>query len=145
MRLWSISPSYLDARGLVALWRESLLAQKVLLGLTRGYVNHPQLVRFRATPDPVLYIGTYLFYVAEEGRRRGYNFNLEKIVRYDTSVPKLPVTDGQLRYEFDHLLSKLRTRDPARYRSLRHLGVVEPHPIFYVVKGGVEPWEKVKK
>ena len=144
MRLWSISPSYLDARGLVALWREALLAQKVLLGLTRGYRNHPQLARFRATPDPVLYIGTYLYYVAEEGRRRGYRFDLGKIVRYDTSVPRLPVTEGQLRYEFDHLLAKLRSRDPARYESLRGASMIEPHPLFYVVEGGVEPWERVK-
>jgi len=63
VRLWSISPGYLDARGLVALWREALLAQKVLMGLTRGYTRHPQLERFRRTSDPVLYIGTYLYYV----------------------------------------------------------------------------------
>jgi len=30
MRLWSLHPRYLDAKGLVALWREGLLAQKVL-------------------------------------------------------------------------------------------------------------------
>ena len=144
MRLWSIKPSYLDARGLVALWREALLAQKVLLGLTRGYKNHPQLARFRASPDPVLYIGTYLYYVAEEGRRRGYRFDVGRIVRFDTSVPRLPVTDGQLRYELDHLLAKLRSRDPARYEALTLVTSVEPHPLFYVVKGGVEPWERVK-
>lgn len=32
MRLWSLHPSYLDAVGLVALWREGLLARKVLQG-----------------------------------------------------------------------------------------------------------------
>lgn len=37
MRIWSLHPSYLDAKGLVALWRETLLAQKVLLGATVGY------------------------------------------------------------------------------------------------------------
>jgi hypothetical protein len=36
MRLWTLHPKYLDARGLVALWREALLAQKVLRGATRG-------------------------------------------------------------------------------------------------------------
>ena len=29
MRLWSLHPRYLDAKGLVALWREALLAQAV--------------------------------------------------------------------------------------------------------------------
>ena len=47
MRLWTLHPKYLDARGLVALWRESLLAQAVLAGRTRGYRSHPQLERFR--------------------------------------------------------------------------------------------------
>ena len=37
MRLWSIHPKYLGTKGLVALWREALLAQKVLQGNTKGY------------------------------------------------------------------------------------------------------------
>lgn len=36
MRLWSLHPNCLDAQGLVALWREALLAQAVLRGQTRG-------------------------------------------------------------------------------------------------------------
>jgi hypothetical protein len=43
MRLWSLHPQYLDPQGLVALWREALLAQAVLRGKTRGYKHHPQL------------------------------------------------------------------------------------------------------
>ena len=39
MRLWSLRPKYLDSQGLVALWREGLLAQAVLRGKTRGYRN----------------------------------------------------------------------------------------------------------
>ncbi len=142
MRLWSISPAYLDSKGLVALWREGLLAQKVLLGLTRGYAHHPQLVRFRATTDPVLYIGTYLYYVAQEGLRRGYRFDLSKVVRYDVGAPRVPVTTGQLRFEMCHLLSKLRARDPLRYEVLVRVRDVEPHPIFYAVTGDVESWER---
>jgi len=69
MRLWSIHPKYLDVQGLLGLWREGLLAQKVLLGETKGYRNHPQLIRFKRTPDPVLYLGTYLYYVYQEGVR----------------------------------------------------------------------------
>jgi hypothetical protein len=41
MRLWSIHPEYLDAKGLVALWREALLAQNVLQCNTKGYKKHP--------------------------------------------------------------------------------------------------------
>lgn len=50
MRIWSVHPSLLDAKGLVACWRETLLAQKVLQGLTKGYKNHPQLDRFSNPP-----------------------------------------------------------------------------------------------
>ena len=141
MRLWSIHPKYLDRYGLLGLWREALLAQKVLEGRTRGYRNHPQLERFRATEDPLLYIGTYLYYVLQEGVRRGYNFDGGRILRYDLSL-RLPVTEGQLKFEFDHLLAKLRLRDPARYEELRGMRLIEPHPLFYAVPGGVEPWER---
>jgi hypothetical protein len=37
MQLWTLHPKHLDVRGLVALWREALLAQKILCGATRGY------------------------------------------------------------------------------------------------------------
>ena len=193
------------------------------MGLTRGYTRHPQLERFRRTSDPVLYIGTYLYYVYLEGRRRGYDFNLGKIVRYDPGLPRVPltaprpkgrglcahwglpltsqapprarhhrsgpavslgearahcllsspapnsaaklkqraykrsyplrpkgrslllgVTSGQVRYEFQHLLDKLRARDPARYEALKGEAEVKVHPLFYVVEGDVEPWERVK-
>ena len=53
MRIWSVHPSQLDRAGLVACWRETLLAQAVLSGRTQGYQNHPQLVRFRATAEPL--------------------------------------------------------------------------------------------
>jgi hypothetical protein len=114
------------------------------MGLTRGYTKHPQLERFRRTSDPVLYIGTYLYYVYLEGLRRGYDFNLGKIVRYDPGLPRVPVTSGQVRYEFQHLLGKLRARDPARYETLKGEAEVKVHPLFYVVEGDVEPWERVK-
>ena len=66
MRLWSLHPGYLDSQGLVALWREALLAQKVLAGKTRGYKNHPQLERFKAHPHPPQAIAAYLVSVWEE-------------------------------------------------------------------------------
>ena len=96
MRLWSINPSYLDTKGLLGVWREGLLAQKVLMGLTKGYRNHPQLIRFKTTRDPLTYIGNYLYFIYLEGERRGYKFKLEKIVKYDLSLPKLPIKRGQL-------------------------------------------------
>ena len=142
MRLWSIHPEYLDARGLLGLWREALLAQSVLLGRARGYRNHPQLARFKKTPDPVLYIGTYLYYVNAEGERRGYRFDRSRIVRHDARL-RLPVKRGQVEYEFNHLLRKLMERDRERYEELKDVVNVKPHPLFYVIDGGIEEWEKV--
>ena len=80
MRLWSIHPCYLDAKGLVALWREGLLAQNVLIGNTKGYKNHPQLIRFKNTNNPLGAIACYLRDVVDEADKRGYNFNRNKIV-----------------------------------------------------------------
>lgn len=140
MRLWSIHPAYLDAKGLVALWREGLLAQKVLQGKTRGYRKHPQLHRFRAAENPVGAIALYLRAVAEEADQRGYHFDKGKINPGDYPG-KLPVTGGQLDYEFSHLLSKLKGRDPERYLRLQRERKILPHPLFIAVGGGVEAWE----
>jgi len=143
MRLWSIHPKYLDSQGLLGLWRESLLAQKVLLGQTVGYKNHPQLIRFKNTKDPILYIGTYLYYVYVEGESRGYNFDKNKIIKYDLTV-RMPVTKGQIQYEFQHLLEKLRVRDSSKYEEVKDEIIIETNPIFYVTDGDVEKWEKIK-
>src|SRR5262249_50377562 len=113
MRIWSLHPKYLDAKGLVALWREALLAQAVLRGRTRGYRHHPQLLRFRAQPSPVGGIGEYLRAVHEEAAARGYRFAAEKITRARVRG-RLTVTRGQLQFEWQHLLQKLRVRDPKR-------------------------------
>src|SRR5689334_23485180 len=104
MRLWTLHPRHLDAVGLVALWREALLAQAVLLGRTRGYTRHPQLLRFQAAPDPVTFIGRYLHVVAEEAKSRGYAFDVARIVASSgTPVLPIPETKGQLLYEWEHL------------------------------------------
>lgn len=141
MRLWSLHPSLLDTKELLAVWREGLLAQKVLLEQTMGYRSHPQLMRFRLTRDPPLYIGTYLYYYYLEAGHRGYSFNLSKIARYDLSIERMKLTRGQLEYEYKHLLEKLKVRDDGKYREVLERGP-EPHPLFEVVDGGVEPWEK---
>lgn len=141
MRLWSIHPEYLDPAGLVALWREGLLAQKVLLGQTKGYKSHPQLHRFRACSDPVASIGWYLEQVCHEADRRGYRFDASKIVQ-NKACRKIEVTEGQIAYEWQHLLTKLQNRSPVIYMQRQSLVMPETHPLFVVVPGGVEEWER---
>lgn len=137
MRLWSIHPNYLDAAGLVALWRESLLAQKALKGETRGYQNHPQLKRFKNHPYPQRAIANYLMEVWGEAKRRGYDFDSGKIGGGIGIVDRIPVTQGQLRYEFGLLCEKLKRRDPRRYQELLSVRGIESHPLFEVVEGEV--------
>ena len=141
MRLWSIHPKHLDAKGLVALWREALLAQKVLSGRTRGYRNHPQLDRFKAASDPAGAIGAYLRAVFAESRRRGYAFSEGKIASRKRAG-KIAVTRGQVEYEWLHLRRKLKLRDPERLRGLRKLAFPEVHPAFRLREGCVEDWER---
>jgi len=142
MRLWSIHPRYLDSKGLVALWREGLLAQAVLSGETNGYKNHPQLARFKATSDPVVFIAAYLKEVHIESISRGYHFDESKISRTDLVSP-LTVTEGQLEYEWGRLLAKLQTRDPDRYNQFKSIKEPLSHPLFRVIKGGIAQWEVV--
>lgn len=143
MRIWSLHPGYLDSTGLVACWRETLLAQKVLAGLTVGYRAHPQLTRFRAHPDPGGAVAAYLHGLADEADARGYRFNRALISAGPDAAPGLTVTRGQLSHEWDHLMAKLIVRAPQvheRHRSVEH---PEPHPLFSVVDGDVEVWEVV--
>ena len=143
MRLWSLHPGYLDPRGLVALWREGLLAQAVLRGETTGYVHHPQLARFRERPSPPGAIAEYLRAVHAESARRGYRFAAEKVGAARDPGP-IPVTRGQLAHEWAHLLAKLAARAPAWGERLADVRRPRPHPLFRVVPGGVEPWERMR-
>lgn len=142
MRLWSLHPQYLDAKGLIAVWREGLLAQAVLEGKTRGYKNHPQLARFTGTGASESYIAAYLHAIFTESSKRGYCFNEEKIGQ-SASTGLLQVTEGQLRYEWSHLKGKLEVRAPAWLSQLEGVGVPEPHPQFQSVPGPVAEWEVV--
>jgi len=144
MRLWSLSPKYLDRAGLLAVWREGLLARKVLLGETVGYKNHPQLIRFKQFKNPVKVIDSYLAGVLEEARRRNYNFDASKIKPVKEEF-KILLNRGQLQYEFSHLLKKLEKRDKLKYLELKKLDKITAHRIFKVVPGEVEDWEKVVK
>jgi hypothetical protein len=142
MRLWTLHPGYLDPRGLVALWRESLLARKVLEGRTRGYRAHPQLSRFRAVPDPLAALDAYLAGVHAEAVRRGYRFDASRVRAGAGPLATLRETSGQLLHEWEHLLGKLRERAPALH--VAHLGVETPraHPLFTIVPGPVAEWER---
>lgn len=141
MRIWSLHPRYLDARGLVALWREGLLAQAVLRGQTNGYTRHPQLLRFREHSSPVGLIAEYLRGVHAEAMIRGYRFAAAKISR--ARAPGcLAVARGQLEFEWQHLMEKLKVRDPRWQARLAAVETPQPHPLFRVVRGDVAPWEK---
>lgn len=143
MRLWSLHPSYLDAIGLIALWREGLLARKVLLGQTKGYTSHPQLIRFRETENPIQTIDAYLKAVHDESIRRSYSFDLSKISPCASQPSsRLLLPDKQLEYEFHHLLNKLRKRAPRQYSLLQQTTSILPHPLFQVVPGSICSWEK---
>ena len=143
MRLWTLDPCYLDTQGLVALWREALLAQKVLQGATKGYQHHPQLARFRASSEPQGAIASFLAGVLGEAERRGFAFDASKI-----AAPRLAgvieATEGQLFYEWRHLKRKLQQRDPVRYKHYRSIKVPTPHALFRIVAGKVAEWERIK-
>ncbi len=177
MRIWSLHPCLLDRRALVACWRETLLAQKVLRGLTRGYTNHPQLIRFRAHPQPLEAVAAYLSGLADEADARGYSFNraligageddagehiagkndadkscadkadknsADKEENTYASVALIPVPLGQLKYELAFLRHKVAGRDPEWEHRLSERLAACAHPLFEVVPGAIEPWEKTK-
>jgi hypothetical protein len=139
MRIWSIHPKYLDAKGLVALWRETLLAKHVLEGKTKGYKNHPQLNRFKAHVEPLHAINHYLSIVHEEATKRNYRFDGQKIDEYHPAIIK--VSSGQVDYEIRHLKNKLMDRDPVKLEEINRISLYDCHPLFEVVEGGVEDWE----
>lgn len=141
MRIWSIHPKYLDTKGLGAVWRETLLAKKVLEGKTKGYKNHPQLVRFRLQKKPVEAINAYLQEIWKEAKKRGYNFDSKKI-RGSNTKKKILITRGQLLYEFEHLKKKVKKRAQPKYKKIRSTKRVQPHPLFKVKKGEKAAWEK---
>ena len=141
MRVWSLHPKYLDPQGLVALWREALLAKAVLRGETRGYTHHPQLERFKAHPHPRLAINSYLAAVHAESTRRGYDFDRSKLgpVR---AVQSIPVSSGQLALEWLHLQHKLAVRNPSLLSQWAGLDVPACHPLFRCRPGPVASWER---
>jgi len=145
--------------GLLAAWREGLLAQKVLEGGTKGYRNHPQLVRFRAAAEPIIAVGAYLSCVAREAAARGYSFDTGKIdaakagaeadltptdrrVSSESKRRRIPVTSGQAAYEWALLKRKLTLRDPEKLSTLRGIKIQELNDAFRLTAGAIEAWEK---
>jgi hypothetical protein len=141
MRLWSLHPKYLDAQGLVALWRETLLAKKVLENRTKGYKYHPQLDRFKTARRPLDAIDSYLEAVYNEAAGRGYKFDKSKFKRTVKPV-KITVTSGQIDFEAKHLLRKLKKRNYSQWKETASFGNYEAHPLFTIRQGAVELWEK---
>ena len=132
----------MDAKGLVALWRETLLAKHVLEGRTKGYKNHPQLKRFKKSKRPLDAINSYLAVIHQEALSRQYNFDKQKI-DWNFRSASLSVTKGQLQYESVHFLSKIKVRDPKKYKELKTLSPFDPHPLFNLIDGDMEDWEIV--
>jgi hypothetical protein len=141
MRLWSIHTKYLDSIGIVALWREGLLAKKVFQGRTKGYRHHPQLIRFRSHRSPIACIESYLRSVWIEAVRRGYSFDKRKLGRH-RRVHLIPISMRQLEFELDHLRRKLSVRNVEQFSILAKVKKPSPHPLFKVRKGAVEEWER---
>lgn len=141
MRLWSLHPKYLDPQGLVALWREGLLARAVLRGETRGYIHHPQLERFKLHPHPRLAINSYLAAVHGEATQRGYAFDRSKVgpVR---AIQSIPVSSGQVLHEWQHLRRKLAIRNPSVLARWDDVVVPVCHPLMRRLPGSVASWER---
>jgi hypothetical protein len=141
MRLWSLHPRYLDAPGLVALWREALLAKAVIGGKTRGYTRHPQLERFRSHAYPRSAINAYLVSVCDEADQRGYAFDRTKVGPIRDIEP-IAVSAGQLAYEWHHLQGKLAVRNPDLLARWCDITMPACHPIFRRRPGPVAVWER---
>jgi hypothetical protein len=137
-----LAPQVSRPQGLVAQWRESLLAQAVLRGNTRGYRHHPQLARFQAQPAPVWSLNAYLAAIHAEATTRGYAFDRSKLGPR-RAVQLIAVNDGQLTHEWHHLLHKLSVRSPELYSRWHDLAMPDCHPLFEVRPGPIEEWERV--
>ncbi len=143
MRLWSLHPRYLDAKGLTAAWREGLLAKKVIEGKTKGYKQHPQLIRFQECLNPIAAINLYLNQIYNESLLRGYRFDITKLqIHTELFNVKINVTNMQVKYETELLKQKLLKRDKCRYHSINKEIKIDVNTLFKIVPGEIEYWEK---
>lgn len=153
MRIWTLHPRLLDSKGLVALWRECLGAQKALEGKTEGYKNHPQLFRFKDMYG-LQRLNYYMQSIFVEATRRGYNFDSSKIAPLYLPLPKeifvISVSIGQVLYEFNRLKEKVSMRRFAEadhskllaMYSKENIPVVDCFKVNYF-DPNCEAWEKV--
>ena len=139
MRLWSLS-----TRQRLIEWVFSRYGAKVCLRRKCSWDKRRaidfilNLIGF-ASENWTATIGAYLWAVLDEARSRGYNFDASRIATERLPI-SISVTRGQLDFERQRLMKKLRTRDQDRFRILG-AAVARPHPILRVVAGGLEPWE----
>lgn len=149
MRIWSISPKYLDRKRLGAAWYEALHCRKVITGEKQGYKNHPQITRISKYEYSLDFINAYLTSIFAEALTRGYKYNIEYLQRYDPSIPQMDVTIQQLQYEFAHIQSKINdSGDPFKYdenMELIKICGLEPGYLFNVVEGDIEKMEVTKE
>lgn len=161
MRLWNIHPMYLDTAGLNALWREGLGALAVIDDPTSaGYYKHPQLEPFIRSGGgrrdiAQQWLVEYMWHVHRESVRRGFKYDLSLVMRHRDDIPCVDpdgiiIPKGQLLFEFTHLQTKLRTRDPVVFkRNAAHHGlggrppVAHPSVVIDMTDATYADWEKV--
>lgn len=146
MRLWSFHPKYLNKKYLGAVWYEGITkAQSGLQG--GGYKNHSGLQRFKSTnTPPMMLLAQYLHTIWWESLVRNYSYDSSKIIGpLPVKLVKLTVTRGQLDYEWRHYLGKIEKNDPDWHTRLKGILVPQLHPMFYVIEGDIEDWERVKE
>jgi hypothetical protein len=116
------------------------------MGKTKGWKNHPQLIRFKNHNAPIHAIGFYLFIIYNEGCKRGYSYNKSKMFKIVEKVSMINISKEQLAYEFEILKNRVRGRDHTKFLELLEFGKKEsypkPHPLFHVIDGKVALWEK---
>ena len=83
----------------------------------------------------------YLDAVRQEGDSRGYALAAERINRARCGG-RLTVSRGQIEHEWRHLRRKLTARDPRWLAALGPVTRPRAHPLFRVVAGEVEDWER---
>jgi hypothetical protein len=115
VRLWSLHPKYLDA---------------------------PQLHRFREHPSPRRAIDAWLAGLHAEATLRGYSFDRSKIGPL-YKLTRIPVTRGQIDYEWRHLKRKLARRSPAQLAKVKLVRRPHCHPLLCARPGPIAAWEKV--
>ena len=130
MSLCTIHPKYLDKQGLISLWREGLLAQKVLNGEVNIQLNSPLWEKLKKSQNPLRAIGAYLSFVAAEGARRGYKFSHEKILYPNFESYEIKVKPQDLIFEMTHLRNKLKMRDQHKWDEISKVSEVSPHPFI---------------